>query len=87
MADGFDGLSDKALSIFTFAAYNRLLSGERVASVIRKDGAGHEADPEGVSELEGRGLVSASETGIAFDAAAQDFVETLVVALRGQVGR
>ena len=87
MADGFDGLSDKALSIFTFAAYHRLLSGERVSSVIRKDGAGHEADPEGVSELEGRGLVSASGTDIAFNEAAQDFVETLLTALRGEVGR
>ncbi|WP_375453648.1 hypothetical protein [uncultured Methylobacterium sp.] len=87
MADGFDGLSDKALSIFTFAAYHRLLSGETVSSVIRKDGAGHEADPEGVSELEGRGLVTASETGIALGAEAQDFVETLVLALRREAGR
>lgn len=87
MADGFDGLSDKALSIFTFAAYHRLLSGETVSSVIRKDGAGHEADPDGVSELEGRGLVTASETGIALGEAAQDFVETLVLALRREAGR
>ena len=41
MADDVNGLSDKALSIFAFAAYHRLVSGERVTSVIRKDGAGH----------------------------------------------
>ena len=47
MADDVNGLSDKALSIFAFAAYHRLVSGEKVTSVIRRDGAGHEADPEG----------------------------------------
>jgi hypothetical protein len=44
MADDVNGLSDKALSIFAFAAYHRLVSGEKVTSVIRRDGAGHEAD-------------------------------------------
>lgn len=86
MADGTQGLSDKALSIFAFAAYHRLLSGERVASVIRKDGAGHEADPDGVAELEGRGLVTASETSIDFTEEAQRFTETLVEAMRRAAG-
>ena len=86
MAD-VKGLSDHALSILAFAAYHRLVSGERVTSVIRKDGAGHEADPKGVEELAERGLATAGETEIALGDAAQEAVETLVAALRGAVGR
>lgn len=87
MAGDTQGLSDKALSIFAFAAYHRLLSGERVASVIRKDGSGHEADPEGVAELERRGLVEAGEARIDLGEAAQAFTERLVEALRRESGR
>ena len=87
MAGDTQGLSDKALSIFAFAAYHRLLSGERVASVIRKDGAGHEADPDGVAELESRGLAKADETRIELGEAAQAFTERLVEALRREAGR
>ncbi|WP_345820773.1 hypothetical protein ABC766_01415 [Methylobacterium fujisawaense] len=87
MADDVNGLSDKALSIFVFAAYHRLVSGEKVTAVIRRDGAGHEADPEGVKELEGRGLVTAGETDIDLGETAQAAVETMVAALRREVGR
>ena len=87
MADDVNGLSDKALSIFAFAAYHRLVSGERATSVIRKDGAGHEADPEGVKELEERGLVTAGDTDIDLGQTAQQTVETMVAALRQAVGR
>ena len=87
MATSTEGLSDKALSIFTFAAYHRLLSGERVTSVIRTDGKGHQADPDGVAELEQRGLATVSERDISFGDEAGEFVETIVAALRGQVGR
>ena len=87
MADDVNGLSDKALSIFAFAAYHRLVSGERVTSVIRKDGAGHEADLAGVKELEERGLVTAGETDIDLGDTAQATVEAMVAALRGEVGR
>ena len=87
MADDVNGLSDKALSIFAFAAYHRLVSGERVTSVIRRDGAGHEADPAGVKELEERGLATASETDITLGETAQTTVEAMVAALRGAVGR
>ncbi len=86
MAD-VKGLSDHALSILAFAAYHRLVSGERVTSVIRKDGAGHEADPKGVEELTGRGLAEVGETEITLGNEAQEAVETLVAALRGVVGR
>ncbi|MGH1590062.1 hypothetical protein ACRBEV_19170 [Methylobacterium phyllosphaerae] len=80
-------LSDKALSILAFAAYHRLVSGEKVTAVIRRDGAGHEADPEGVQELEGHGLVTAGATQIDLGETAQAAVETMVAALRAAVGR
>lgn len=86
MAD-VKGLSDNALSILAFAAYHRLVSGERVTSVVRKDGKGHEADPKGVAELTERGLATAGETEIGLSGEAQEAVETLVTALRGAVGR
>ncbi|MDR7039321.1 hypothetical protein J2X36_004095 [Methylobacterium sp. BE186] len=82
MATNTQGLSDKALSIFTFAAYHRLLSGERVASVVRKDGHGHEADPDGVAELERRGLISADDMRISLNDEAETFVDGLVSAIR-----
>jgi hypothetical protein len=82
MAD-VKGLSDHALSILAFATYHRLVSGERVTSVIRKDGAGHEADPKGVAELTERGLAEASETEISLGHEAQEAVEAMVEALRG----
>ncbi len=85
MAD-LKGLSDHALSILAFAAYHRLVSGERVTSVVRKDGAGHEADPKGVTELTERGLATADETEIALGDDAQEAVETLVSALRQSLG-
>ncbi|MEH3065605.1 MAG: hypothetical protein PGN33_23720 [Methylobacterium radiotolerans] len=55
--------------------------------MIRRDGAGHEADPEGVKELEGRGLVTAGESAIDLGETAQAAVETMVTALRREVGR
>ncbi|MCJ2012603.1 hypothetical protein [Methylobacterium sp. J-076] len=85
MAD-VNGLSDHALSILAFAAYHRLVSGERVTSVVRKDGAGHEADPKGVEELTGRGLATADEAAITLGDEAQEAVETLVAALRKALG-
>ncbi|WP_449409485.1 hypothetical protein [Methylobacterium komagatae] len=84
MAD-VKGLSDHALSILAFAAYHRLVSGERVTSVVRKDGNGHEADPKGVEELTERGLAEAGETEINLGKDAQEAVEVMVEALRGAV--
>ena len=37
MAD-LSGLSDEALAVFAFAAYHELSSGQRVRSVVRRDG-------------------------------------------------
>jgi hypothetical protein len=50
-------LSDKALSILTFAAYHQLSSGMVVRDVVLEDGAGHKAEPEGVSELKEAGML------------------------------
>lgn len=87
MAAQPQGLSDKALSIFAFAAYHRLLSGEQVTSVIRRDGKGHEADPQGVEEIEAKGLAEISDGTIAFTNEGAAFVESIVVAIRGATGR
>ncbi|MBX9931117.1 MAG: hypothetical protein K2Y56_06210 [Methylobacterium sp.] len=87
MAASTEGLSDKALSILIFAAYYRLVSGQRVATVVRRDGHGHEADAEGLAELEQRGLASATADQIALKPEAEDFLDALIVSLHRQVGR
>ena len=56
MAD-LSGLSDEALAVFAFAAYHQLASGQKMLSVVRKDGAGHRASAAAADELDGRGLV------------------------------
>ena len=50
-------LSDKALSIFTFAAYHGFLAGDPVREVVLDDGKGHRAEPDGVAELEAAGHI------------------------------
>lgn len=52
-------LSDKALSILAFAAYHQLESGDVVSEVVLDDGQGHQANEEGVAELEQAGLLEA----------------------------
>jgi hypothetical protein len=87
MAANTESLSDKALSIFTFAAYHGLLSGERVSSVIRRDGKGHEADADGVAELEERGLARSEGDTIAFTDEGVAFLGTVMTGIRGAAGR
>ena len=65
MAD-LSGLSDEALAVFAFAAYHQLASGQKILSVVRKDGAGHRASAAAADELDGRGLVEAEEREIVF---------------------
>jgi hypothetical protein len=76
-------LSDKALSVFAFAAYHQLSSGQKVSSVIRRDGEGHAADPEAVEELTRAGLVEATDKELAFKPEAEAMLEKTVAALRG----
>jgi chromosome segregation and condensation protein ScpB len=75
-------LSDKALSVFAFAAYHQLESGQKVTKVIRRDGSGHQADPEAVQELESRGLVTATDDEISFEPEAERILEQIVESMR-----
>ena len=80
-------LSDKALAVFAFAAYHQLGTGQRVASVIRRDHAGHEAHPEAVSELTGAGLARAEGDHIAFTPEGEALLQSAIEGLRGARGR
>jgi len=81
MAD-LSGLSDEALAVFAFAAYHRLATGQKILSVVRKDGAGHRASEAATDELDGRGLVRAEEREIVFTPAGEEALERVVAAIR-----
>ncbi|BCM85811.1 hypothetical protein [Methylobacterium indicum] len=87
MAAETTDLSDRALSIFAFAAYHHLISGQPISSVIRRDGSGHEADPQGAAEVEKRGLATLSEDEITFTESGVAFVERVVASIRGASSR
>lgn len=76
-------LSDKALAVFAFAAYHQLESGQRVASVVQRDGAGHKADDEAVAELTERGLVQADGTSIHFTEEGERVLQQVIEGLKG----
>jgi superfamily II helicase len=75
-------LSDRALAVFAFAAYHQLESGQRVASVVQRDGAGHRADEEAVAELRERGLVEADGGTVRFTRDGEAVLERVVGGLR-----
>ena len=79
-------LSDKALSVFAFAAYHQLESGQKVTKVIRRDGSGHQADPEAVQELESAGLIKASADEISFEPEAERILEQIIEGMRRAAG-
>ncbi len=79
-------LSDKALAVFAFAAYHELGTGQRVASVVRRDGAGHEADPEAVAELTGHGLASVEGDRIVFTPEGEAKLRAAIAGLRNGLG-
>ena len=87
MAELTDGLSDKALSVFVFAAYHELVSGQKVTSVIRCDHAGHVADSDGAAELESCGFITQNGDFLHFSAEGERFLEALLVAIRQQAER
>jgi hypothetical protein len=87
MAELAVSLSDKALSVFMFAAYHELASGQKVTSVVRRDHAGHVADPDGVAELEHHGLVTRNGDFLQFSVEGERFLDALMSAIRQQVGR
>lgn len=78
-------LSDKALSIFTFAAYHSLVSGEQVTRVVLEDGSGHKADSEGVAELETGGYLTPEGDRGAFTDKGSAVLGRVLDALRGAV--
>jgi hypothetical protein len=80
-------LSDKGLSIFVFAAYHQLSSGEPVTEVVLRDGAGHAADPQGVREVEAAGLVSVNGDRATLSDAGTSFLTTVIEAIRGTAGK
>lgn len=82
MATGTDALSDRALSIFTFAAYHHLATSQAIRAVVRRDGAGHRADPEGAAEVESRGYATLSDDEITFTPEGVAVVERIVGAIR-----
>lgn len=82
MPAGNQDLSDKALAVFAFAAYHQLVSGQRVSSVVRRDGAGHKADEDAVAELTDRGLARADDAHLHFTEEGERVLQTVIDALR-----
>lgn len=76
------GLSDEALAVFVFAAYHQLSSGQRVRSVVQRDGAGHKASDAAISELETRGLIEADGDEIRFTDEGEGALQALLSSLR-----
>ncbi|MEO3433578.1 hypothetical protein [Inquilinus sp. CAU 1745] len=87
MTGSTDQLSDKALSIFAFAAYHELISGQPVSSVVRRDHAGHTADPDGVAELENRDLITVEEDVLHLNSEMKEFLHMLIAAIRSKACR
>jgi hypothetical protein len=80
------GLSDNALAVFAFAAFHQLESGQKVSSVVQRDGAGHKADDEAVAELTERGLAKADGSSIHFTAEGEQALERVIAGLRQALG-
>ena len=75
-------LSDGALSIFVFAAYHSLVSGEQVRQVVLDDGNGHRADPQGIEELTGAGLLAVEGDRASFTDTGEKALEKFLSTLR-----
>jgi hypothetical protein len=80
------GLSDKALAVFAFAAFHQLESGQKVSSVVQRDGAGHKADDEAVNELAQRGLAKADGSAIHFTPEGEQALDRVISGLRQALG-
>ena len=75
-------LSDRALSIFAFAAYHQLESGQPVTGVVRTDRSGHKADEGAVEELRSRGLLRVEGNGLAFSESGLKVLPSVLDGLR-----
>ena len=80
-------LSDKGLSIFVFAAYHQLTSGEPVTEVVLRDGAGHAADPQGVREVEASGLARIEAERAVLSDAGLSYLQQVLQAVRDIAGK
>ncbi len=80
-------LSDKGLSIFVFAAYHQLMSGELVTEVALHDHAGHAADREGIREIEASGLARVEGDRALFSDAGLGYLKLVLQAVRGTAGQ
>jgi chromosome segregation and condensation protein ScpB len=83
MTDRSTSLSDRALAVFAFAAYHQLESGEPVARVVAKDGAGHHADSGAIAELSERGLAELEGDRIVFTQDGEKLLGKAIEVLRG----
>jgi len=75
-------LSDGALSIFVFAAYHSLVSGEQVREVVLDDGKGHRADSGGVDELVNARLLKVDGDRAAFTEQGESALKSFISSLR-----
>lgn len=80
-------LGDKGLSIFVFAAYHQLTSGEAVSEVVLRDGAGHSADPQGVRDVIALGLARVENDRAVLSDAGVAFLADIVTAVRRAGGQ
>jgi hypothetical protein len=78
-------LSDKGLSIITFAAYHALTSGERVAEVTIRDGSGHRADPDGLREVQSLGLAVVEGDKAVLTDSGKALLDEVLQQLRGTI--
>ncbi|WAJ27351.1 hypothetical protein [Antarcticirhabdus aurantiaca] len=76
-------MSDKARSIFAFAAYYALLSGDPVREVVLDDGQGHHADADGVKELQSAGLIEPQGAKARLTDEGQAVLGKVIAAIRG----
>lgn len=79
-------ISDKGLSILTFAAYHALSSGETVGQVVIDDGNGHVADPDGLSELSDADLIEVDGARARFTSAGEARLVAVIAAIRTAKG-
>jgi len=80
-------ISDRGLAVFAFAIYHQLESGNRVTQVVMDDGAGHQADGEGVDELRRLGLVAVESGRVRFTETGEEMIERLIEGLRTAISR
>ena len=78
-------LSDKALAVFAFAIYHQLESGDAVSGVASRDAAGHQADPQALTELADRELANVEGGKIIFTTEGQLMLGQLIDRMRGTI--